>query len=106
MYNPQITPVIIKSRAESLGISQTELNKRAGLNKNTIATSAASKYGLGAALLCSIADVLDCSVDYLLGRNAPEFSQEHTELMRLFDSLDNDSKEIIARLIVKLSERG
>lgn len=106
MYNPQITPIIIKGRADSLGISQTELNRRSGLNKNTIAASAASKYGLGAALLCSIADALECSVDYLLGRSAPEFSQEHTELMRQFDRLDNESKEIVARLIVKLSERG
>lgn len=105
MYNPQTTQVIIKSRAESLGITIAELNKRCGLNKNTIATSASSKYGLGAGILYDISEALNCSVDYLLGKSAPEFSQEHTELLRLFDTLDNDSKEIIARLIVKLSNK-
>lgn len=103
MYNPQVTPILIKLRADAVGISLTELNNRCGLNKNTIATSASSKYGLSASILCDIADVLECSVDYLLERNSPQ-SAEHTELMRRFDSLDNDSKEIIARLIVKLSE--
>ena len=105
MYTPQITPTIIKSHAKSLGISMTELNEQCGLNKDTINSSASNKYGLGAGILYQIADCLDCSVDYLLGRDIPEFSAEHTELMRLFDTLDDDSKEIIARLIVKLAKR-
>ena len=55
--------------------------------------------------ICKIADYLNVSIDFLLGRNAPD-TAEHIELMRLFDSLDNDSKELIARLIVKLSEKA
>ena len=106
MYNPQITPLIIKNRAEILELSLTDLNKICGLNKNTIATSASSKYGLGAGILYTIADALNCSVDYLLGRNSPEFSSEHTELMHLFDTLADEDKEIIAKLIVKLSQKG
>lgn len=104
MYNPQTTAILIKSRADSMGITMQELNKLCGLNKNTISASASSKYGLGASILFDISEALECSVDYLLGRDAPQFSSEHTELMHLFDTLDDDSKEIIARLIVKLAK--
>ena len=105
MYNPQNTPVLIKIRADSIGMTLAELNKKCGLNKNTISTSATSKFGLSASILYDIAEALDCSVDYLLDRNTPE-TAERSEIMRLYNNLDNDSKEIIARLIVKLSGKG
>lgn len=105
MYNPQVTPILIKIRADSIGMTLAELNKKCGLNKNTISTSATSKYGLSASILCDIADALECSVDYLLERNASD-TTEQLKLVRLYNNLDNDSKELIARLIVKLSEKA
>ena len=104
MYNPQYTASTIKSRAKSLGITMNELNSRCVINKNTIAMSADSKGGLNAATLNSVADVLQCSVDYLLGRNTPSFSAEHTELIYLFDQLSDSNKEVIAKLLVELGK--
>lgn len=50
-----------------------------------------------------IASHFNVSIDSLLGIETNQ-TAEHSELMRLFDTLDDDSKEIIARLIVKIAK--
>lgn len=79
MYNPQKTFDRIKERREASGISMNELNSACEVNKNTIATSANSKSGLSAKILYDIANYLDVSVDYLLGRTEKSSSSELTE---------------------------
>lgn len=67
MYNSQEIAERIKLRAKQLNISVNELLVSCRLGKNTI-----SKMSNGADILtqnfAKIADYLDCSVDYLLGR--------------------------------------
>ena len=67
MYNSQEIANRIKSRAKLQGKSLGELLSSCGLGVNTI-----SKISKGTDILtlnfARIADYLDCSVDYLLGR--------------------------------------
>ena len=68
MYNPQITAERIKERAKTLNVSMAQLNEICGLNKNAVSQSGKSQEGMKAKNLFAIAEVLECSVDYLLGR--------------------------------------
>lgn len=68
MYNPQITVDRITTLRNEKSIPLNVLNEACKLNKNTIKTSATSKNGLSSAFLYDIANYLNCSTDYLLGR--------------------------------------
>lgn len=67
MYNSQEIAERIKDRAKQCNKSVGEVLNSCGLGKNTVA-----KIGKGTDILtlnfAKIADCLDCSVDYLLGR--------------------------------------
>ncbi len=52
--------------------------------------------------LTKIADCLDCSVDYLLGRTDDISLDEHGEFINLFDRLSKKDKDIIINEIKKL----
>ena len=68
----QITAERIKKLAKAQGISVSELLNRSALGINTISNLSKGK-DLYSRNLEKIADVLNCSVDYLLGRaNAPD----------------------------------
>lgn len=68
MYNSSETSTRIKKLAQEKGIQMIELQKKCGLSKNTITQSGKSQEGMKAKNLYSIAELLNCSVDYLLGR--------------------------------------
>ena len=68
MQNSQITADRIKSLAQNKGISVSKLLSDCELNKNAIFTMQSNGYYPRAEALIKIADYLDCSVDYLLGR--------------------------------------
>lgn len=68
MYNPQITVERITLIRNEKNISLNSLNEACNLNKNTIKMSETSKNGLSSAFLFDIANYLNCSADYLLGR--------------------------------------
>ena len=74
MYNSQEIANRIKARAKELGLPVSSVLSTCGLGKNTI-----SKIGQGTDILtlnfAKIADCLNCSVDYLLGRT------EHVEII-------------------------
>lgn len=79
MYNSQEIADRIKERAKEQGISVTQLLERCELGKNTI-----SKIAKGTDILtlnfAKIADVLECSTDYLLCRtDNPEIAQPKEE---------------------------
>ncbi len=67
MYNSQEIAIRIKKYAKQKGVSMGELLSSCGLGINTV-----SKIAKGTDILtlnfAKIADYLDCSVDYLLGR--------------------------------------
>ena len=68
MYNSSETSARIKKLAKEKGIQMIELQEKCGLSKNTIMQSGKSQEGMKAKNLYAIAEMLECSVDYLLGR--------------------------------------
>lgn len=89
MKNPQEIAETIKSIAKSKNVVVSKMLFECELNKNTISTMQSGGYFPRVDTLTKIADYLDCSVDYLLGRtddvrNAPALtSGELTEHERL-----------------------
>ena len=67
MYNAQMLTVRIKSRAKQKNILIRDMLKECDLSINAI-SQISDKKGLSCFPLARIADYLDCSVDYLLGR--------------------------------------
>ena len=79
MYNSQETIFRIKQRAKEQGIAILDLQTKCDLGRNAISQAAKSQDGMKARNLFAIAEVLDCSVDYLLGRtDRPEISQSYS----------------------------
>lgn len=108
MNNPQYTANKIKSLAKSKGISVNKLLIDCELNKNSIYTMQSNGYFPRVETLIKIANYLDCSVDYLLGRTdvhyvAHEAKDEmEIEMLKAFKSLDfSDRIEIMNTIIEK-----
>jgi len=68
MYNAQKTFLRIKQLAKEKNISMAQLQESCEISKNTISQSAKSQEGMKAKNLYTISEVLDCSIDYLLGK--------------------------------------
>ena len=66
MYNSNETVNRVEKQLSVHNCSKSDLCKAVGIHRNTI--NAESKFGLSAKILSDIADYLNCSVDYLLGR--------------------------------------
>lgn len=78
MYNSDNVANMIKLRAKSKGVSVKQLLLDVGLGKNTMSNFKTSMPK--ADNLARIADYLDCSVDYLLGRtDNPEINRYQFE---------------------------
>lgn len=68
MYNSKIIKERINERRKSVGITNLEtMLKELDIGKNTV-WAMTDKKGIGCIALARIADRLDCSVDYLMGR--------------------------------------
>lgn len=68
MYNAQIVKERLKEQQKAQGIKNSDtMMEDLGLNINIIRQMSDNK-GVGCFALAKIADYLDCSVDYLLGR--------------------------------------
>lgn len=68
MYNPADVAENIKAFAKKKGISMKQVLDDCGLNKNVLSTMLSRGSMPKADNIAVIADYLDCSVDYLLGR--------------------------------------
>lgn len=77
MYNSQELVNKIKARAKERGILVKDMLLECGLNINTL-NQMTDKKGISSFALARIADLLDCSVDYLLGRTEVSNSHKHT----------------------------
>ena len=80
MYNSNNLANRIKNRAKEQGVLLRDMLETCNLNINTL-SQMTDKKGLASFALARIADYLDCSVDYLLGRtDVPEINHgEHKE---------------------------
>ena len=75
MYNAEFLSDRIKLRARARGVMLKEMLVELDLNINTI-SQITNKKGLACFSLARIADYLDCSMDYLLGRtDVPEVNR-------------------------------
>ena len=83
MYSATLLSDRIKSRAKTKGIKLKNMLVDLDLNINTI-SQISDKKGLSCFPLARIADYLDCSVDYLLGRtDNPEVNRSLPFLLLL-----------------------
>ena len=75
MYTAQVTKNRIKDLCKSKKINMSQLLSECELNINTVSQINDTK-GMASFSLAKIADYLDCSVDYLLGRtDNPEINR-------------------------------
>ena len=83
MYNSNNLAIRIKSRAKEQGVLLRDMLEACGLNINSL-SQMTDKKGLSSFALARIADYLDCSVDYLLGRtDIPEVNRPVPQLHQL-----------------------
>lgn len=83
MYNSNNLAARIKNRAKEQGVLLRDMLEACGLNINSL-SQMTDKKGLSSFALARIADYLDCSVDYLLGRtNIPEVNRPAPQLHQL-----------------------
>lgn len=76
MYNAQLTISRVQSELKAKKITQKKLLSDCGMSENTL-KKMSDNNGMASFSLAKIADYLDCSVDYLLGRT--DNSQSHKE---------------------------
>ncbi len=75
-YCSKVTAGRIKERAKEKDILIKDLLEKCQLGKNTLSTMVHRGSWIQAVSIAKIADILDCSVDFLLGRtNKPEINK-------------------------------
>lgn len=108
MQSPQETANRIKTKAKENEISVSKLLTDCDLNKNSLFTMQSGGYYPRVEAIVKMADYLNCSVDYLLGRtddpnvektSAAAQDEQQRELLALFDKLPESEKmKLIGRL--------
>ena len=103
MYNSNKVAERIKSAAKIKGVTIKKLLEDIGLNYNTITTM--KKYMPRSDSLAKIADYLDCSVDYLLGRTEKlNLQQEKTQLIDYYNTLNSNGQERLINYALDLTK--
>lgn len=83
MYNPDKTVELIKNIAKSKNIKISDMLRDCNLSKNALSSMSSRGSWLQSNNLAKIADYLDCSVDYLLGRtDEPKKSIDLKKIMK------------------------
>ena len=86
MYNPVAVAGNIKTIAKAKGVSIKQMLSDCGLNKNVLSTMLSRGSMPKADNIAVIADYLDCSVDYLLGRTDIPGLQKSQSAIALSDT--------------------
>lgn len=108
MYNPSQLANVIRSVAKSNGISIGDMLKSCDLGVNTMSNLNHGK-SIAFDSLAKIADYLEVSVDYLLGREEnPELKYDPTinQVAEAFSKLSFSDKTKVMSLIAELSEKN
>ena len=133
MNSSQKIANIIKELAKSRKVSVAKMLADCQLNKNSLYTMQTEGYSPRVDTLVKIADYLDCSIDYLLGRDAPSVNNvtgsngvvigktnEHItinngqenlsdlerELLKVFAKVDMKDKLKIMHFAYEVEEKG
>ena len=108
MYNSNEISKIIKLTAKTKKVTIGKMLKDCNLNKNTLSSMQSGGFFPHLETIAKIADYLDCSVDYLLGRTdvhhvAHEAKDEmEIEMLKAFKALNfSDRIEIMNTIIEK-----
>lgn len=105
MYNPNIIAEKIKEAAKDSGVTVKAMLADTGLGVNTLQHMKTSIPKVDT--LCKIADYLDVSVDFLLGRernNAPENDLRSVIIERIKGMSDDQLKKLLDLLELLFSE--
>ncbi len=101
MYNAAEIATKINQLLKEKQLSQKDMLENCKLSKNAISSMMSRGSMLRADNLARIADYLDCSIDYLMGRT--HFMKKYTsfpsELADKFNSLLKDDQDEIAHMI-------
>lgn len=93
MYSSKIIVERIKSLSKEKGIALKDVLKDNGLGVNAL-NQVSDKKGISSLALADIADYLDVSVDYLLGRtDDPESHKIKNELIDTVNQLTGDEAQ-------------
>ena len=76
MHNSQELAKAIKEMAKSRGVTVGDMLSDCQLSVNTLSSMQSGGYFPRLEALCKIADYLDCSVDFLLGRTSDPSSHK------------------------------
>ena len=99
MYNSQQTAERIKLLAKERNVSISKLLIDCSLNKNALYTMQSSGYYPRVEAILKIADYLDCSVDYLLGRTDVPTAED----IDCFNKLNDTGQKMAIEYIRMLS---
>lgn len=100
MYNATEVATKINQILKEKQLSQKDMLEKCGLSKNAISSMLSRGSMLRADNLAKIADYLDCSIDYLMGRNHLLHKESlSNNLTTKYSSLPEDAKEEIAHMI-------
>lgn len=101
MYSADNIAARINQLLKEKQLSQKDMLEKCNLSKNAISSMLSRGSMLRADNLARIADYLDCSVDYLMGRNysVKKNTSFPSELASKFNSLLKDEQEEIAHMI-------
>lgn len=94
MYNSDKTAVLIKNTAKEKGKNLGEMLQSCGLNRDAISLMSRRGSWLQSNNLAKIADYLDCSVDYLLGRTDNPQAHKSQNLYKIsnYDTIVNGTQ--------------
>lgn len=101
MYDATEIATKINSILKEKQLSQKDMLESCNLSKNAISSMLSRGSMLRADNLARIADYLDCSIDYLMGRTSPLKGRNSfsSDLISKFSFLLKDDQEEIAHMI-------
>lgn len=99
MYTAQLTIDRIQTLIKEKGFTQKEVLNQCGINENTLKRMTDNK-GMSSFYIAKIADRLDCSVDYLLGRT------DSPEVTGAYINGDNNGIQAVSRDNSKMTVNG
>lgn len=105
MYSSIEVAEKIKALAKEKNYQLKTMLDECDLSKNTLSSMLSGGSMPKSENLAKIADYLDCSVDYLLGRtDNPTLAHKKSELVELFDQLTPEDQQKLLTLFYSLKD--
>jgi DNA-binding XRE family transcriptional regulator len=97
----------MKELRQSAGISRKEAAEIIGVSIHTITSWELKKSRPNFEHACAIADLLECTLDELIGRTPPEFheyaDQRQQDMNEHYESMSEQGKKLASGVVVDLS---